>query len=166
MRIVSFRFLVKCANSTLGFERRLFYFPFHIFVPNTDIKIVPLRSILSNPDEYYCSETVESSILGAIIHPRYTRTDSFSETQKSATFFPFSFSPHRFIPDPPIQFSLTFLVVFYTDIFYSSIPIFIHCSRSRTVPILNQTRSPINRRSCEFASRLKKERTTYILNDG
>ena len=163
--LVSFRFLVKCANSTLGFEIQD-YFIFHIIFPNADIKIVPLRSILSNPDEYYCSETVESSILGAIIHPRYIRTDSFSETQKSATFFPFSFSPHRFIPDPPIQFSLTFLAIFYTDIFYSSIPIFIHCSRSRTVPILNQTRSPINRRSCEFASRLKKERTTYILNDG
>lgn len=162
--LVSFRFLVKCANSTLGFEIQD-YFIFHIIFPNADIKIVPLRSILSNPDEYYCSEA-ESSILGAIIHPRYIRTDSFSETQKSATFFPFSFSPHRFIPDPPIQFSLTFLAIFYTDIFYSSIPIFIHCSRSRTVPILNQTRSPINRRSCEFASRLKKERTTYILNDG
>lgn len=95
VRIVSFRFLVKCANSTLGFEIQD-YFIFHIIFPNADIKIVPLRSILSNPDEYYCSETVESSILGAIIHPRYIRTDSFSETQKSATFFPSS----SFFPFP------------------------------------------------------------------
>lgn len=86
----------------------------------------------SNPDGYYCSE---SQILGArlraIIHPRYTRTDSFSETQKSATSFPsfsfFLFSASLY-PGSSIEFLLTFLVVFYTDIFYFSIPIFIHCS--------------------------------------
>lgn len=121
---------------------------------------IPMNIIVQRQSPRFLEQLFIHAIFEPILSARRKKV------QRSFLLLPFSLSPHRFIPDPPIQFSLTFLVVFYTDIFYSSIPIFIHCSRSRTVPILNQTRSPINRRSCEFASRLKKERTTYILNDG
>lgn len=76
-----------------------------------------------------------------------------------AFFFLFSFLRIAFIPGSSIELSSIFSVVFYTDIFFHSN--FYSLFRSRTVSISNQTRSPINRRSCEFVSHLKIKRNVY-----
>lgn len=134
----------------------VFHFVFVSFNGSRDIKIVPLyisSPIPMNIIVQRWQRFLEQLVVRAIINPRYTRADSFSKTQKSTTFFLlFSFLRIAFIPGSSIELSSIFSVVFYTDVFFHSN--FYSLFRSRTVSILNQTRSPINRRSSEFVSHL------------
>lgn len=75
----------------------------------------------------------------------------------SSSFFLSSASPLS--RDPPLNSHRYFrLYSIQIYIFHSN---FYSLFRSRTVSILNQTRSPINRRSCEFVSHLKIKRNVY-----